>query len=359
MNKLRIGFLSTAAIGRKNWKAVLNSGNSVVTAVASREVDRSRDFISTCQREAPFEQVPAAYGSYDELLASPRVDAVYIPLPTGLRREIVVRAAGAGKHVLCEKPCAADVAGLEEMIGACRKNGVQFMDGVMFMHNERLQRIRQALAGNALGGIKRIASQFSFCGSADFLASNIRVNNALEPLGCLGDLGWYCVRFILWALDWEMPSRVDAEMIASAGRAPTEFSAELFFKGGVSAAFYCSFLTASQQWVSISCHGGCLYVPDFVLPFAGTESSFEIRDERLVIAGCDFEMQPGVKRIIAGGHSHSHPTAQESNMFRNFARQIFTGRVNEDWPEWSLKTQRVVNGCYEVALGAEARAFSP
>ncbi len=71
------------------------------------------------------------------------MDAVYIPLPTGLRQEWVVRAAEAGKHVICEKPCAVSAADLSEMISACRKNRVQFMDGVMFMHNPRLGRVRE------------------------------------------------------------------------------------------------------------------------------------------------------------------------------------------------------------------------
>ena len=106
MSKLRIGFLSTANIGRQNWKAVFSSGNCVVTAVASRDLERSRRFIAENQEKAAFATPPAPLDSYEALLASKDVDAVYIPLPTGLRREWVVRAAEAGKHVVCEKPCA-------------------------------------------------------------------------------------------------------------------------------------------------------------------------------------------------------------------------------------------------------------
>ena len=209
MKKLRIGFLSTAGIGRKNWKAIFNSGNCVVTAVASRDVNKSREFIEGCQRETPFETKPAALGSYEELLASKSVDAVYIPLPTALRKEWVVRAAQAGKHVVCEKPCAVNAGDLEEMIAACKKNRVQFMDGVMFMHSQRLVRVRETLDdGTSVGQIKRIATQFSFPGSETFFHNNIRANAALEPAGCLGDLGWYDIRFALWALNWQMPREV-------------------------------------------------------------------------------------------------------------------------------------------------------
>ena len=106
MNLLRIGFLSAAGIGRKNWKGVYHSGNCVITAVASRDVAKARSYIEALQSEAAFSPAPVALGSYEELLASKKVDAVYIPLPTGLRKEWVIRAAQAGKHVICEKPCA-------------------------------------------------------------------------------------------------------------------------------------------------------------------------------------------------------------------------------------------------------------
>jgi len=353
MKKLRFGFLSTANIGRKNWLAAFNAGNCVVSAVASRDVDRSRKFISDCQGKVPFETAPAAFGSYDELLKSKDVDAVYVPMPTGLRKDYVIRAAEAGKHVLCEKPCASNVAELEEMLAACKKHNVQFMDGVMFMHSRRLGQIRAVLDDKkSVGRIKRIASQFSFCGSDEFHSSNIRVDPKLEPLGCLGDLGWYCIRFTLWTMNWQMPERVEAKILSRApgSDVPTEFSAELFFKGGVSASFYCSFLTSGQQWATISGTNGCLYVSDFVLPFHKDELNFEVRDERLVIDGCDFRMQPGAQRFPVAEHSNSHSGAQESNMFRAFADQVISGKLNDDWPMWALRTQQVVEMCVKDAL---------
>src|SRR5271154_1454660 len=142
MRKLRIGFLSTAGIGKKNWKAIFNSGNCVVAAIASRNIEKGRKFIDDGQRECAFAETPRAFGSYEELIAARDVDAVYVPLPTGLRKEWVLRAAAAGKHVLCEKPCAVSAAELKEIISACIKNRVQFMDGVMFMHNPRMAKVR-------------------------------------------------------------------------------------------------------------------------------------------------------------------------------------------------------------------------
>ena len=182
MKKLRFGILSTAGIARKNWPAIFSSGNCVVSAVASRDRDRSRQFIAECQARTPFENPPAALGSYEELLASKDVDAVYIPLPTGLRKEWVLRAAQAGKHVICEKPCGVSLAEVREMTGACKNHRVQFMDGVMFMHSPRLARVREFLDDNqSVGQVRRISSVFSFYGADDFFRDNIRVDGRLEP----------------------------------------------------------------------------------------------------------------------------------------------------------------------------------
>src|SRR3974390_3328079 len=123
-DKLRWGILGTANIAQKNWKAIHNAGNATVVAVASRSLDRSRDFIDKCQAEVPMGKAPRAFGSYDELLHSSEVDAVYIPLPTGIRKEWVIKAAAAGKHIVCEKPCALTVADLEEMLAACQQYNV-------------------------------------------------------------------------------------------------------------------------------------------------------------------------------------------------------------------------------------------
>jgi len=347
MRKLRFGFLSAANIGRKNWKAIFNSGNCVVTAVASRDLNKSLKFIGDCSREAEFETRPVALGSYEELLASTNVDAVYVPLPTALRKEWVMRAAKAGKHVVCEKPCAVSTAILGEMLSACRDNNVQFMDGVMFMHSQRLARVRETLDdGASVGQIKRIVSQFSFPGSEGFFRDNIRVNAALEPAGCLGDLGWYNIRIALWALNWRLPREVSARALAQTDSSvPTDFSAELVFDRGVSAGLYCSFINFRQQWANVSGTKGYLQIADFVNPFYGSELGFEV-----INIGMDGHNNvPNAHRVTVAEHSNGHPTAQESNMFRNFANQVFSGKLNNDWPMWALKTQQVMDACLESA----------
>jgi predicted dehydrogenase len=360
---VRWGILGTAQIARKNWKAIANTGNAVVAAVASREKDRSRRFIADCQAEARFEAEPAALGSYEELVASPDVDALYIPLPTGVRKEWVVRAAEAGKHVLCEKPCARTAADLKEMLDACRFNSVQFMDGVMFMHSRRLARMREVLHdGITVGPVKRVTSSFGACIPEDALSANIRGQRNLEPLGCLGDLGWYCIRLSLWAMDWRLPSRVTARDLSGSGgagcpgAAPTSFSAELGFDGGESAAFFCSFASADEQWATISGTSGYLYIPDFVLPFVGHDIAFEAHKSVYTMRGCDITIDPRHVRFLVAEQSNSHPSSQETNLFRTFSDLVQSGRIDAFWPDVALKTQRVVDACVEAArTGAAVR----
>jgi predicted dehydrogenase len=221
------------------------------------------------------------------------------------------------------------------------------------MHNPRLNRIREVLDdGRSIGPMRRISSAFSFLGTGRFSDNNIRVDGRLEPAGCLGDLGWYCIRFTLWALNWQLPHTVTGRILSQSepvgGRkpAPTEFSAELFFDNGVSAGFYSSFLAAQQQWVFVGGRDGWLRVPDFVHPFNGREPAFEVnRTEIRVPAAAGAQAPtPGSDPAELG-----HATAQNTVMFRNFANQIFSGRLNEEWPMWALKTQQVLDACLEAA----------
>src|SRR5690606_36410633 len=136
---------------------------------------------------------------------------------------------------------------------------VQFLDGVMFMRSRRLERMRAVLDdGASVGKIRRITTAFSFCAPAEFFTGNIRAHSALEHYGCLGDLGWYCLRFALWVMHWQLPRRVTGRILAEAqapgspASVPTEFSGELWFDGDVSSGFYCSFITQNEQFAGVS-----------------------------------------------------------------------------------------------------------
>lgn len=351
----RWGILGAANIARKNWHAIRNAENATLVAVGSRSKERAAEYIAECQGAVPFSPAPAAC-TYEELLGRQDINAVYIPLPTGVRKEWVIRAANAGKHIVCEKPCAPTVADLEEMLAACRKNHVQFMDGVMFMHSSRLPLMRQALDDpKNVGQLKRITSQFSFLAAPEFMTSNIRTSSELEPLGALGDLGWYNIRFTLWAMNYQLPTHVSGRTLTAGKRpdsgddVPLEFSGEMWFPGGVSASFYCSFVTQIQQWANISGTAGYLDVPDFVLPSYGCEAAFDISHIQLDRTNCQYNMPRRTRRIASPEYSNNDPTAQETNLFRNFTAIILGGRLEPQWETIALATQKVVNACLDSA----------
>ena len=232
---------------------------------------------------------------------------------------------------------------LHDILAACDRNRVQFMDGVMFNHNPRLDHLQTVLGDpERIGPIRRITSVFNFLGTGDFRETNVRAQNNLEPLGCLGDLGWYCIRFSLWAMGWKLPLEATGRILAGGKDcAPLDFSGELFFADGVSAAFHCSFLAQGQQWAVVSGAQGTIRVPDFVLPISENEAAWEINYQPVPKAGLDLYLAtPTTAR------------SQEAVMFRNFARQVRTGSLNPQWPEMALKTQRVTDACMASARAA-------
>lgn len=357
-NVCRWGFLGTAAIARKNWKAVRLSGNGRVAAVASRSLDRAKAFVDQCSHETPQVEPVAAIGSYNELLENPNIDAVYIPLPTGLRKQYVIAAAEAGKHVLSEKPFAVNVADAREMIDACKMANVQLMDGVMFDHGQRIERVRHKLLDRkTLGQLRRIQTHFSFPTDDSFSKSNIRANHELEPHGCVGDLGWYCIRFTLWISGWQLPKRVSARTLRSigsdngnGGRVPSEFSAEMVFKDGLSASFYCSFLTANQQTATVSGSDGYLTLGDFVLPFYDGQAHWSTHRHDLEIDNCRWNFRKRSSDAASDEYASGESNSQEVNMVRQFAQRVTQEKLDTRYSEWILKTQTIVDACRQSAV---------
>tara|TARA_B100000609_G_scaffold198828_1_gene199511 strand:+ start:442 stop:1608 length:1167 start_codon:yes stop_codon:yes gene_type:complete len=351
--KCRWGFLSAAWIGMKNWQSVALSGNGEIVAVASRDKAKAQAWIDECSSHVPFPNEPEAIEGYDSLLARDDIDAVYIPLPTGLRKDWIIKAAKAGKHVLAEKPCGVDLAEVEEIVSMCNEAGVQFMDGVMFMHSKRLEALRETLTDGSIGEIRRINSQFSFNAGDDFLTGNIRMHSDLEPLGCLGDLGWYNIRFNLWVMDYAMPKSVSGRILKGAARSdspdqvPMEFSGEMFYENGINASYYCSFMTGNQQWAHICGTEGTARLDDFVVPFYGSDVKYTVSNTESNQHVCDFNMEQHDRVVSVNEYGGSHPTAQETGLFRNFGELVLSGSPDPKWGDIALKTQQVMMACIE------------
>lgn len=360
----RWGILGTAGIARKNWLAIRLSGNAQVVAVASRNQESAQRFIDECSAQVPQVAPPDALGSYEALLARDDIDAVYIPLPTAMRQAWVIRAAEAGKHVIGEKPAALNAEQVEQMLAVCQKHNVQYMDGVMFMHSARLPLVRSLLDNSStapsadaqsIGELRRMSAQFSFASDETFRRSNIRTDSELEPYGCLGDLGWYCIRYFLWVMQGQMPIEVRARThtqlqgLNSPHSVPGELSGELLFAGGISAGFYNSFITENQQWFHASGSKGYLRVDDFVLPYHGPEVAVLTGQDVFAVENCSFHMQNYLRRHAVNEVDAGHATSQEVRMFRHFSNLVLSGQREATWPTWTLQTQRVLDACFQSA----------
>src|SRR5437899_2642285 len=153
--RLRFGILSTARITDALVRAIKMSSNAEVTAVASRDLSLAKDWAAQYG-------APNIFGSYDEMLASDVIDAVYVPLPNGLHKEWSIRALNNGKHVLCEKPLANNAAEVREMIAASEANGVKLMEAFMYRFHPQIDRMMQLLSEGAVGEIKVIRASFGF-----------------------------------------------------------------------------------------------------------------------------------------------------------------------------------------------------
>jgi len=181
--KIRWAVLSTANIGRATViPAIQASHNGELVAVASRDPGKASEFVSRLG-------IPRSYGSYAALLEAEDVDAVYIPLPNSLHREWTIRAAQAGKHILCEKPLALNADECLEMDAAARQHGVLLMEAFMYRFHPRTQKVLELVQAGAIGELRLIHSAFTFRLTRP---DNIRWSAELGG-GSLMDVGCYCV----------------------------------------------------------------------------------------------------------------------------------------------------------------------
>lgn len=182
MARLRWGILSTAKIGTEKVIPAMQRGDRCeVLAISSRSRDRAEQVASELE-------IPKAYGSYEELLADPEVDAVYNPLPNHMHVGWSIKALEAGKHVLCEKPIGLTAAEARQLVLA----GEQFpklklMEAFMYRHHPQWQRARQLVDDGEIGQLRTIQSFFSYFNDD---ASNIRNQKEIGG-GALMDIGCY------------------------------------------------------------------------------------------------------------------------------------------------------------------------
>ncbi len=326
MDKLRWGILSTAKIGKKALvPAIRESSNGVVAAIASRDE-------RTAQETARTLGIPRAFGSYEALLESPDVDAIYIPLPNNMHKEWTIRAAEHGKHILCEKPFALNATEVEAMIAAAREHRVLLAEAFMYRFHPQFARLQAMIAEDTLGRVQIIRSAFCFLIEGP---QNIRLRPELGG-GALMDVGCYCVNMSRLVAGSE-PVQVEANAVMGETTGVDEtFVGILRFPNNVMAHFDCSFRTDYREWLQVQ---GTRLRADVLRPIKPGTRPGEIKLQRGETADAT-----GVSETI------SAPAANHYRlMVEDFADAVLKRQPLRYPPEEGLANMRVIDALFESA----------
>ena len=257
------GIISTAHINRLVLAGARESDRVEVVAVASRDRARAEAYA----REHGIER---AHGSYEELLADPEIEAVYISLPNSLHVEWSVRALEAGKHVLCEKPFDRRPDEVERAFDAAARAGRILMEAFMYRHNPQTAKVRELVDGGTIGQLRVVRSAFSF-GLGD--PENVRLAADLDG-GALMDVGCYCVsgsRLLAGE-----PKTVYGEQVVGPSGVDVLFAAAMRCPDDVVAHFDCGFVLPGRDELEVVGSEGSLFLDD---PWHARKPVIEVRRE--------------------------------------------------------------------------------
>jgi predicted dehydrogenase len=197
------------------------------------------------------------YDSAQALLDDPDVECVYLAPPVGLEREWVLRAAEAGKHILCAPPIALDLADLDEIEAVCAAAGVTLMEAMTPLFHPRLDRLRDLLSQGIAGNPTHLTAEFTLSAPLDSYGRALAAPGA----NALLDLGGCCVAIVRAVLGDE-PEMVAASAQYGSTGAEIDLEAFLEFSAGVSAQMICSLISAgASEWLAIGGASGAISLP--------------------------------------------------------------------------------------------------
>ncbi|MBR6028226.1 MAG: Gfo/Idh/MocA family oxidoreductase [Clostridia bacterium] len=244
MEKIKWGVIGTADIAHgQTIPAMKLASNCALYAIAGRSLEKAEQF----RQEFGFEK---AYGSYDELLSDPEVQAVYIPLPNHLHCEWAIRALNAKKHVLCEKPLALSAAEAERMFRAAEANGVHLMEAFAYLHNPLVAAVRAELEAGSIGRVRYMESAFVTTRRPD---TDIRLKKETGG-GAMYDLGCYPLSMALWLMDRE-PASVRAVAQFSERHIDLVTTTMLMYEDGAVARLDCGMILPASRLDRLHIYG--------------------------------------------------------------------------------------------------------
>jgi len=266
---LKFGILSTAKIAHEHLiPAIQQSDNAKLEGIASRDEKKA-------MRMADRFNVPQAFGSYDEMLESPDIDALYIPLPTSQHVEWTLKAIKAGKHVLVEKPLALQARDINKLVNARDKAGVVVSEAFMVTYHPQWAKVRELVKKNKIGALRHIQASFTYY-NVD--AKNMRNRPELGG-GVLPDIGVYptvCARFATG----QEPSHVTASVEFDPKFKTDRFATAQLEFDGFDMSFYVSTQLSNRQTMVL--HGSKGFI-ELTAPF--NSNLYEGDEVRLHNAG--------------------------------------------------------------------------
>ena len=325
--RIKWGVLGNAEIARVCViPAMQKSSNGMVYGLATRSPENARQL-------AAENNISQVYQGYDDLLADPEIDAVYIPLPNHLHRTWTLKALEANKHVLCEKPFACNATEATEMANVASAAGLLLMEAMMYRFHPRNQIIRYMVTSGKIGAVTLVRSSFCYPMDEEILAkgNNARLQGEMGG-GALLDVGCYCVSVARWFMGVE-PAAVQAQAVYHANGVDMHLVGSLRFAENGLATIEASFISALQQTYSVLGSEGAIELPhDAFIPWE-REAVFTVRGK---------DQEVGQKQVMPGADEYLLMVEHFADAVLGKERLAFT-------PEESIRNLRVLDGLAEAA----------
>ncbi len=316
---LRWGIIGCAGIAvRAVIPGIRQSRLGEIAAVASRDEAKAKAVASQFG-------IPQAYGSYEALLADESIDAVYIPLPNHLHMEWTIKAAEAGKHVLCEKPVALNASEARTMVEACAEYGVKLAEAFMYRYHPRYERIKAIVKSGEIGEIRGIHGTFTFNNARD--KHNFRFRRHMGG-GAIYDIGCYPISAARLFLEKE-PEAVTVQAFFSPEHDDVDMMASglIEFPGSVGLTFDCAMWAAHRNTLEILGSDGRIELPS---GFGGNPNFYVFSD-----GGRREEQMPEL-----------NPYALQAD---RFAESVLYNKPLMFPPEDAVNNMRVIDACIKSA----------
>lgn len=336
MSKLRLGIVGSGMIAGVIANAIKQVENIELVAVASRRPVSAKAF-------AKEHGINLVFDTWQEMLASDAIDAIYVATPTASKEEIAVYGAQNKKHLLVDKPYAS-FESLENIIETAKVNGVIFMDATHFTHNPRTKTINDMMT-EEIGAPQAVRTSFFF----PFMdRTNIRFNTEKEPTGAVGDMTWYSMRAIAEYLRPTTPIKTISGGIVrdEETNAVIRGSGVVIFEDGKSSTFDFGYNTGTCLMdLDVLGHEGVFSVSDFVLDW---KNGFAFDNQEHVIG---FTKRTGMQ--LPKEHQYIEADSSEAQsvyMMRNFAALTANAQSAENTQaqDLALLTQQLLDAYWRA-----------